>query len=181
MKTAVFHSVAAFSAVHGAIWAWPNFTPDEIACKDGSIMIDTDALNRLQALRDEIGVPFVIHSAYRSPAHNAAVGGARHSYHMLAEAFDIRMEGHDPHEFEAAARRHGFHGIGHYAKSETPFLHIDTRDEAEAAQWGDKFPYGEDDPAPAPPLAEAPAPDTRKAGRVRVGGFWRFIQKGGLS
>lgn len=155
-----------------ALWRWPNFTPQEMACHgDNSLMIDEKAMDCLQHLRNTIGRPFVIHSAYRSPSHNAAVGGAPRSRHMLAEAFDIRMSGHDPHEFQMLAEAHGFHGIGRYPDSATPFLHIDIRSEAEAATWGPEFPFGEDDhlapPAPAlpGPRAERPVSSLRRFGK----------------
>ncbi len=152
-------------------WRWPNFSPQEMACKgSGSLMIDLAAMDKLQALRDEIGRPFVIHSAYRSPAHNQAQGGAKRSRHMLAEAFDIRMAGHDPQEFEALARKHGFHGIGRYPKSATPFLHIDVRPEDEAATWGDDFPFGEDDHLAPPP----PALPGKATAQSKPRPFWGF-------
>lgn len=133
-------------------WVWPNFKPKEIACKDGSLMIDTEAMDKLQALRERIGRPLVITSGYRSPAHNAKVGGAPRSRHMMGLAFDIIVAGHDPHEMEAEAREVGFHGIGRYP--DKGFLHVDARPEAEAATWGPSWPFGEDDPKPRP----APAP-----------------------
>ena len=74
-------------------------------------------------------------SAYRSPAHNKRVGGAKNSRHMQGDAFDVMMTNHDPHEFEAVARAVGFTGFGYYPKS--GFLHIDTGPER---YWGKPWP-----------------------------------------
>ena len=109
-------------------WRWPHFSPREIASKgEGALLVDFDAMDKLQALRSRLGKPLILTSAYRSPAHNRAVGGAKNSYHMQARAFDVRMENQNPAEFEAAARAVGFTGFGHYVSS--GFMHIDTRDE----------------------------------------------------
>jgi hypothetical protein len=54
---------------------------------------------------------------------------------MQGNAFDVRMDNHDPHEFEAAARAAGFTGIGYYPKS--GFMHIDT---GPARSWGTPWP-----------------------------------------
>jgi zinc D-Ala-D-Ala carboxypeptidase len=117
-------------------WRWPSFSPREIACKGtGSILINEDALDKLQALRNRIGKPLVLTSAYRSPSHNKRVGGAKNSQHMQGNAFDVRMDNHDPHEFEAAARSVGFTGIGYYPKS--GFMHIDLGPDR---TWGKPFP-----------------------------------------
>ena len=117
-------------------WRWKNFSPAEIACRgSGSLRINEDALDKLQALRDRLGKPLIVRSAYRSPAHNRAVGGAPRSKHMDGTAFDIAMSNHDPVAFEAAARAVGFLGFGYYPRS--GFMHIDL---GPARQWGERFP-----------------------------------------
>jgi hypothetical protein len=61
------------------------------------------ALDKLQALRDRLGKPLIVRSAYRSPEHNRTVGGARASKHMDGTAFDIAGTGRaDPTSFIAA-------------------------------------------------------------------------------
>lgn len=119
----------------GQYWKWRNFSPAEVACRDGSLRVNEDAMDRLQALRNAIGKPMIVTSAYRSVSHNRKVGGAERSKHLLAKAFDIRMDNHDPLEFEFAAREAGFLGFGYYPKQ--GFMHIDT---GPARSWGTPFP-----------------------------------------
>ncbi|MEI4263400.1 YcbK family protein [Roseovarius sp. D0-M9] len=117
-------------------WRWPNFSPAEIACRGtGKLLINEPALDTLQALRDRLGKPLIVRSAYRSPEHNRAVGGATRSKHMDGSAFDIAMSNHDPVAFEAAAREVGFLGFGFYPRS--GFMHVDT---GPARFWGEPFP-----------------------------------------
>jgi zinc D-Ala-D-Ala carboxypeptidase len=124
-----------FSKVPKSAWRWKSFSPREIACKGtGSIAINEPALDKLQALRDKLGKPLLLTSAYRSPEHNAKVGGAKNSQHMLGIAFDVRMENQDPQQFEAAARAVGFTGFGYYPKQ--GFMHIDT---GAKRSWGTPF------------------------------------------
>jgi len=125
-----------YSHVPASEWPWSSFSPREMACKGtGALVVDQEAMNKLQALRGALGKPMLITSAYRSPSHNKRVGGATRSKHLEAIAFDVRMENHDPHEFEAAARRAGFTGFGYYPKS--GFMHIDT---GPARSWGTPWP-----------------------------------------
>jgi hypothetical protein len=125
-----------FADVPTAGWRWGSFSPREIACKGtGKVLVNEDALDKLQALRDRLRKPLVLTSAYRSPEHNRRVGGAKNSRHMQGIAFDVRMDNHDPHEFEAAARAVGFTGFGYYPKS--GFIHIDT---GPARTWGTPWP-----------------------------------------
>jgi hypothetical protein len=125
-----------FRDVPTSAWRWPNFSPAEIACRGtGALKLNTEALDKLQVLRDALGKPLIVLSAYRSPAHNKAVGGAPASKHMLGEAFDISMANHDPVAFEAAARKVGFLGFGFYPRS--GFMHIDL---GPAREWGERFP-----------------------------------------
>jgi zinc D-Ala-D-Ala carboxypeptidase len=133
--------------VPASLWRWPNFSPAEIACRGtGALRIHEDALDRLQALRDRLGKPLIIRSAYRSAAHNRAVGGSPRSKHLDGAAFDIAMVNHDPAEFEAAAREAGFAGFGFYPRS--GFIHIDL---GPARTWGERFPV-----RPTPFAAETP-------------------------
>lgn len=128
-----------WTEVPASEWHWPSFTPEEIACRGtGKLVVDRVALDRLQALRDRLGVPVIVNSAYRSPEHNAAVGGAKGSLHMSGVAFDVSMANHDPHGFEGAARAVGFTGFGFYPRSN--FIHVDT---GEAREWGTRFAHDE--------------------------------------
>jgi zinc D-Ala-D-Ala carboxypeptidase len=131
-------------------WRWKNFSPRELACKGtGSIRVDEVALDKLQELRDKLGIPLLITSAYRSPEHNKKVGGAKNSYHMRGVAFDIRMENQDPHGFELAAREIGFRGIGYYPKQ--GFMHIDLGPER---TWGTPFKRSATGLRPEPEVRE---------------------------
>jgi hypothetical protein len=125
--------------VPAARWRWKNFSPAEIACRgSGSLRIHEEALDKLQALRDRLGKPLIVRSAYRSPAHNRTVGGAPRSKHLDGTAFDIAMTNHDPAAFEEAARAVGFKGFGFYPRS--GFMHIDL---GPARMWGERFPVRE--------------------------------------
>jgi zinc D-Ala-D-Ala carboxypeptidase len=127
---------ADFRDVPPDLWRWTNFSPAEIACRGtGAVKLVPEALDKLQALRDRLGKPLILRSAYRSPAHNRAVGGAKASKHMDGTAFDISMSNHDPVAFEAVAREVGFLGFGFYPRS--GFMHIDL---GPARVWGERFP-----------------------------------------
>jgi len=141
-----------FREVPKNLWRWKNFSPAEIACRGtGQLKLYPDALDKLQALRDRLGKPLIVRSAYRSPEHNRAVGGATRSKHMDGTAFDIAMSNHDPVAFEAAAREVGFLGFGTYPRS--GFMHVDL---GPARSWGERFPVRAVEFAPeAPPAREA--------------------------
>jgi len=126
---------AHFSDVPESAWRWPSFSPAEIACRGtGAIKINTDAMDKLQSLRNRLGKPLIVRSAYRSPRHNRAVGGAKASKHTDGIAFDIAMSNHNPAAFTEAARAVGFLGFGTYPRS--GFMHIDL---GPARQWGEAF------------------------------------------
>lgn len=58
------------------------------------LFVNRDLLrSQLQVLRDFIGKPIIINSAFRSPAVNKAVGGATRSAHLECRAADIRCPG----------------------------------------------------------------------------------------
>lgn len=112
-----------YGLVPGEVWRWPNFAPREVACKgSGELLVDEGALDKLQALRDRLGVPLHVNSAYRSEAHNRAVGGSPTSQHRLGRAFDVSLRTVTRQALTRAARVVGFTGIGQY----DGFVHVDT-------------------------------------------------------
>lgn len=102
-----------------------NFKVKEFACKDGTdkILIDLDMIPILQKIRDVGGV-VTINSAYRTPSHNKAVGGASNSYHLYGRAFDIVSEKLSTTDICNLANTLGVKGIIKYPS----FVHIDSRD-----------------------------------------------------
>jgi uncharacterized protein YcbK (DUF882 family) len=50
---------------------------------------------QLQKVRDIIRKPIIITSAYRTKAHNTAIGGAKYSQHLTASAVDSHATGMD--------------------------------------------------------------------------------------
>ena len=138
-----------FRDVPDSLWRWRYFSPAEIACRGtGQLKLHPEALDKLQALRDRLGKPLIVRSAYRSPEHNRNIGGAPRSKHMDGTAFDIAMSNHDPVAFEAAARAVGFLGFGFYPRS--GFIHLDL---GPARVWGERFPVRATAFAPESPPA----------------------------
>lgn len=147
-------------------WPWKDFSPREMASKrEGELMLDFDAMDKLQALRDYLGTPLLITSAYRSAAHNKAVGGAKGSYHLQGKAFDVRMENQNPEEFEVAARKVGFTGFGYYAKN--GFMHIDT---GPKRTWGKPWPKSETRLPVEPPRVPEKITEDKQAGAAAGAG-----------
>ena len=89
----------------------------------------------LQVLRDEVKKPIKITSGYRSPEHNAKVGGVKSSRHITGEAADFKIEGYTPKQVAAiiekliAAGKMEQGGLGTYST----WVHYDTR--GTAARW----------------------------------------------
>jgi uncharacterized protein YcbK (DUF882 family) len=82
------------------------------------------------------GLPITVLSGYRTPEHNRAIGGARHSQHVQGRALDLR-----PPAGWSVARFHALvlslvestniRGVGRYAR----FVHIDVRPGPRLARW----------------------------------------------
>jgi uncharacterized protein YcbK (DUF882 family) len=103
------------AAVPAGVWAWPHVLPNEWADRqDGSIVIETDFMDRLERLRARFGKPFLFNSCYRTPAHNVAVSAVKSDDgpHTLGLACDIRVTGGDVFRLIQLAIAEGFTGIG---------------------------------------------------------------------
>lgn len=115
----------SFSA-DGEINISEDFKVMEFRCKDGAdkILIDVDFVTeKLQAIRNHFNAPVTINSAYRTESYNKKVGGAKESYHMKGQAFDITVKGHEPVEVYRYAQSLGINGIIQY----NGFVHLDSR------------------------------------------------------
>ena len=124
-----------------------NFSKSEFECKSGEEM-PLDVLEnvkllaiQLQKIRDYVGKPIRINSAYRSEAHNEAIGGVKTSQHILGKAADITIDTFTPDEVVSIIENMltnemlgGFYigGLGSY----NTFTHIDIRDKK--ARWNFK-------------------------------------------
>lgn len=100
-----------------------NSCPRPLRCgssgaRDGSdaIMIDQTLVVLLQAIREHFGKPITITSGYRTAAHNATVGGAKSSQHLLGRAADIQVAGVSVEDVAAYAESllPGWGGVGRY-------------------------------------------------------------------
>ena len=118
----------------------PDFKVRELRCRDGTdtVMVDEVLTVVLQCIREHFGKPVTITSGYRTPAHNAAVGGAKSSQHLLGRAADIRVQGVSVEDVAAYAESlmPDWGGVGRYpvkAGRATGWVHLDTR--AEKARW----------------------------------------------
>ena len=84
-----------------------------------------DFLQKLDALREVCGFPFIITSGYRSPNHSIGARKAKPGTHSQGIAADIKVVGGAQRmAIIRNASIMGFNGIG-VAKS---FVHVDTRE-----------------------------------------------------
>ena len=92
------------------------------------------------------GQPLTILSAYRTFAHNRAIGGAQYSQHVQGRAVDLAPPAGVPVEAFyrqiAALVRSGetpIKGLGRYAR----FVHIDTRPAPDLVAWSEATSNGD--------------------------------------
>lgn len=102
-----------------------NFKVREFACKDGSdeILVDLKLVKVLQAIRDKLGKPVNINSAYRHLKYNLSIGSTSTSQHVYGKAADIVCAGVEPIEIARIADGMCVGGVGRYGT----FVHVDTR------------------------------------------------------
>lgn len=88
-----------------------NFHIREFKCKDGTKVPDELFDNvkllaeQLQVLRDFIGIPIHLNSAYRTEAYNDRIGGSPKSQHKLAKAADMVTVKYTPKQLASIIKK----------------------------------------------------------------------------
>lgn len=114
----------------GSFQIRPHFKMYEFACHDESefVKVSSEMLDKLQLLREILGIPLTINSAYRSLTFNRKIGSKDTSQHREGTAIDIRKSAklkrkYSDEDIIRIATAIGFRGIGVY----NTFIHLDTR------------------------------------------------------
>jgi len=69
-----------------------HFQVKEFVCKHcGEVIIESELLKILEELRNFLGKPVIITSAYRCIEHNRAIGGVPGSAHIRGYAVDVKV------------------------------------------------------------------------------------------
>ena len=105
-----------------------HFTASEFVCKCcGKGYVDSTLVLTLDYLRSVFGHPIVINSGWRCPKHNAEVGGAEGSRHLIGIAADIAAPTAKYVDLLALAAkffRRGQDGFEFIAYPKKAFIHV---------------------------------------------------------
>lgn len=107
------------------------FSLDELKCKCGQCGSTGEEMNeafmlKVEMLREAAAFPFVISSAYRCPAHNAAVSSTGMTgAHTTGRALDILVSHENAYKLLKLAFEFGFTGVGVNQKGNSRFIHLD--------------------------------------------------------
>ena len=107
-----------------------NFSNKELACSCcGVNKMTKGTLVALQKLRDKLGKPMKLSSAYRCPEHNSKVSSTGNSGpHTTGKAIDVLCSGsmaHDVLRLAMETREWTGIGVSQKGKHESRFIHLD--------------------------------------------------------
>lgn len=102
------------------------FKEEELACQHcGEQGIDPVFMQKVDKLRDKMGFPFPITSAYRCAQHPIEARKASPGAHASGRAVDIGVSHGNAHKLLQGALEAGFTGIGVNQKGGSRFIHLD--------------------------------------------------------
>ena len=108
------------------------FTEDEMKCTHcGSYEMDHDFMQKLDQLREDMGFPLPINSAYRCSEHPIEAAKESPGAHCSGKAVDIRVRGEEAYRVIEGALELKFKGIGISQKGDGRFIHLDDIENAE--------------------------------------------------
>lgn len=105
------------------------FNSSEMDCKCNYdsctyTLIDMEHMVKMNELREQLGKPIKVTSAYRCEKHNADVGGSTRSQHLQGTATDIQVKDISPSKIVSKMRPYWKGGLGKY----NTFTHLDSRE-----------------------------------------------------
>ena len=117
-----------------------HFSREEFACSfTNNCAMDSEMVEKLEALREEFGQPMRLSSAYRDPKLHPRERMKPNGpgYHGQGKAVDVLIYGADAIRLLKLAIKHGFNGIGINQKNDFSqrFIHLDTRNPEKSAIW----------------------------------------------
>lgn len=105
------------------------FKDSEVACQHcGKQGMDEEFMRKIEQLRETLGFPFVVTSAYRCSEHPIEASKKTVGPHQQGKAMDIRVSRERAYRLLQAALGAGFTGIGVQQKGNVRYLHLDTCD-----------------------------------------------------
>ena len=106
------------------------FSMKELACQHcGEEGMNEDFMAKIEFLRQELGFPFVVTSAYRCKDHPIeAKKTSGPGAHSSGRAIDIAVRGEQAHKLLKKAFSMGLGGIGVNQKGSSRFIHLDDLD-----------------------------------------------------
>ena len=112
---------------------WKNFSMPKLVCQhtgkeNPDVEAFTELMDKVQELRDWLGKPMYVKSAYRAPNHPIELRKATPGQHSRA-AIDFQVDTVDCHKVVQKAFELGFTGIGINLSSSQRhrFIHLDLR------------------------------------------------------
>lgn len=117
-----------------------HFSREEFACSfTNNCAMDSEMVEKLEALREEFGQPMRLSSAYRDPKLHPRERTKPNGpgYHGKGMAVDVLIHGPDAIRLLKLAIKHGFNGIGINQRNDFSqrFIHLDTRSPEKSAIW----------------------------------------------
>ena len=102
------------------------FTAAELKCshcnKEG---MNINFMKKIEALREELGFPFIVTSGYRCTKHPIEIEKYTVGAHTTGRAIDVSVYGENAYKLLRGALKAGFTGIGVNQKGGARFIHID--------------------------------------------------------
>lgn len=117
--------------------AWKFFKLSEFACKHcGQNMMNPGFIDKLDAIRKEVGFPLRVTSGYRCPLHNQKVSSTGpNGPHTTGRAVDLAVDRERALKLLAAALKGGFTGFGIQQKGSERFIHLDDLEDGRPTIW----------------------------------------------